>query len=828
MTPKSNAAWLFLLILMVFGTIVYRDALRPGHVLFTTDDNIGAIAMRKSTIPEAFFGGWDDSILVGQPNNVPVSSTNLFLWLLSPRTFVNWIHWIDLVVGSWFLILFLRLRGVGWMPALLGALLACWFGSTFFLTYAGHIGKFGVVMFAGIYLYLVERAVKERSIPFAIMAGAAMGGMFIEQSDSALFFALVLGPYALFRGWQDFRYKVADHARVVLPLVVVTAMVALHSVYAAYSFYRMDKPAEAEQQSWQELWDYCTQWSWPPAETIEFIAPGYMGWRSGEPTGPYWGALGRSPQWQPQFGPSGMNFKLETFYKGFLPVMFMVLGLYVFVIRRKGDEASRQSMVFWAVATLVTFILACGKYLPAYRLFFELPGISSIRNPVKFMQITQIAMAVLAAYGMDYWLKALKQEPVKNDPDRGLLGGFTRGVFFAAIAFSVFTLILLLQQSSSAAAFASSGWPAEMASAMVKTRVMAMVHLAVMAWIGWALLRLGGISGQIKHTSWRHLGWAVLVVVMVDQLLVSHRYVKSAEAEGLVGEGAMIPILKRDLGTQRAHLWNPPPQVQSPWGGLYNQWMTILFSYHQIPLINLSQMRMPDDYKMFLAAMEGNPLAQWSHMGLGMALTPSDFWAQIRNQTGLRGVFEPVAGFNAVQAKGGVTTAQVFGDQPAHHVLLRYNVPSERYALVGSWRGASLPEAARQLPRLQPLTTVLVDPEATAAWPTSGEPGRAGRVSVTEYRAGRIAMEVDVERPGVLRAAEKFTPDWRAWVNGVEKPVVRTDMIFLGVLMEPTGQPQQVVLEFRPQRVTLYLQFLGMGLAFMALVFVPFMRRPVS
>ncbi|HMO50915.1 MAG TPA: hypothetical protein PKE26_07185 [Kiritimatiellia bacterium] len=818
MNKLSKPVWLFLLVLLVFGTLVYRDALAPDRVLFTTDDNIGAIALRKSTLPHAFFGGWDDSIAAGQPANTPVSSTNLLLWLLSPRQFVNWIHWIDLVVGSWFFMLFLRLRGLGWLPALLGALLGFWLGSTFFLTYAGHIGKFGVVMFAGLYLYLVERAVRDRSVAFGVMAGAALGGMFIEQSDSALFFAMVLGPYALFRGWQDYRYSIAAHAKIIVPVIVVTAAVALHAVYSAYSFYRMDKPAGGEEQSWQELWDYCTQWSWPPSETIEFIAPGYMGWRSGEPSGPYWGALGRNPGWQPQMGPNGMNFKLETFYKGYLPMLFMVLGLYVFLLRKKGDAASRHEVVFWAVAALVTFILACGKYLPAYRLFFELPGISSIRNPVKFMQITQFAMAVVAAYGMDYWLKALKRGPVKNDPDRPVLESFTRGALYAAIAFGVLTLMLAVRHGGSEAAFASEGW-GEFAPVIVQTRLLAMVHLTILAWLAYALLRVGGISGRIKYSSWRHLGWAVVLVVMADQLLISRRYVASAETQGLVGEGALVPLLKRDLGQQRAYLWTPPPQMQSPWGGLYNQWMTILFPYHQIPLINIAQMRMPDDYKLYFAAMNNRPVQMWAHMGLGLALTPADFWMQIRNDPNLRGVFEPVAGFNvAPVGAGGATTVQTFGQQPAQHALLKFNAPSSRFAVIGAWQPAELADAVQQMTRIAPLTVALVDPEASALWPEAGEPGQVGVVEVTAYRAGRIEMTVQSDRPAVLRAAEKFTPDWRAWVDGVEQPVVRTDGIFLGVFLEASERPRTVVLAFHPQRSTLYLQFAGMAAALVALL----------
>lgn len=813
---KSETLTCFLFI-AIFGLIVYREAIPPGSVLFTTDDNIGAIALRKSTIPHAFAGGWDDSIAAGQPINTPVSSTNLLLWMMSPRFFVNWIHWIDLVAGSWFLMLFLRLRGISWMASVLAALLGCWLGSTFFLTYAGHIGKFGVVMFAGIYLYLVERAVREKSALYGILSGAAMAGMFIEQSDSALFFALVLGPYAVFRGWQEWRFNLFSHIRVIVPLLVVTAMISFHAVYSAYTFFRLDKPVEgAESQSWQELWDYCTQWSWPPSESIEFIAPGYLGWRSGEQSGPYWGALGRHPQWRPEFGPNGMNFKLETFYKGVLPIMFLALGIYMSLFRKRGGNMDRESMIFWTTAMAVTFILACGKYLPLYRLFFELPGISSIRNPVKFMQITQIAMAIIAAYGMDYWLKLSRREKVKNDPDVPVVIAFSKGMLYTAVLFSIWAIFLLIRLDASALAFSAEGWQ-DMGARIAETRMKAMFHAAIMAWIGYGVLRLGTTQTDARVGGVRQLGLVVIAVVMIDQLLISHRYVQSTQKNSLVSEGDLIPMLQSQLDHQRFYLWSPPNHGQ--WQGLFNQWLTILMPYYQIPTINVGQMRMSDDYKQFFDVMNARPLQMWAGMGLGMVLAPTDFFLQVRNDPTIREVFEPVVGYNVISVgKTGATTVQSSGGQGSQLVLLRFRRPSDRFALIGAWRTEGLNQAIQSVSQIDPLSVAIIDPEGWEHGADERNPGKAGMVKVKSYRAGRVVLEVVADRPAVLRAAEKFTPDWKAWIDGKPTSVHRCDGIFLGVKIDPSDSPREIIISFSPQKKTLYLQFAGMAIGLAALI----------
>jgi hypothetical protein len=65
----------------------------------------------------------------------------------------------------------------------------------------------------------------------------------------------------------------------------------------------------------------------------------------------------------------------------------------------------RADIIFWGVATLVALLLAMGKYSPLYQLFYQLPVVNNIRAPVKFMQVFQVSLAVLAVYGLDYAMK---------------------------------------------------------------------------------------------------------------------------------------------------------------------------------------------------------------------------------------------------------------------------------------------------------------------------------------------------------------------------------------------------------------------------------------
>ena len=65
---------------------------------------------------------------------------------------------------------------------------------------------------------------------------------------------------------------------------------------------------------------------------------------------------------------------------------------------------------------MVTLLLSFGKFFPLYGLFYQLPVVSSIRNPNKFLQIFQLALAVLTAFGVSL---AGSRPPVNEQHENG-------------------------------------------------------------------------------------------------------------------------------------------------------------------------------------------------------------------------------------------------------------------------------------------------------------------------------------------------------------------------------------------------------------------------
>lgn len=395
---------------LAVGILLFLPLARPGVFLLTTDDNIGELAMRSAGLPQGWLGWWSDAQLLGVEGYVNINLTYLLLWALPVVFYANWFHAICLVLAAVFLALFLRERGVSLPAGLLAGLTFAWVGSNFTLTYAGHIPKFAVLTCAAACLWCIEKAVKERSVAWACLAGGTMGGMFLEIQDLALFFALFIGPYAIHAMIREHGLSVRPALPVLVPLLLVAGVTAARPVWDGYRT-QVQGIASVSEENPGAKWEFATQWSWPPEETVDFIAPGYMGWRSGEAKGPYWGRMGRSAGWSLEQPQGFRNFKLEGQYIGAIPVVFALFAFAAAWAGRKPGQQGieerpvRWDIYFWGAVTVLALLLSFGKFFPLYKLFYQLPVVNSIRNPNKFLQVFQLGLAVLAAYGLDPLLK---------------------------------------------------------------------------------------------------------------------------------------------------------------------------------------------------------------------------------------------------------------------------------------------------------------------------------------------------------------------------------------------------------------------------------------
>jgi len=721
----KSPAFLSTLFLIGFGLLMFRVVWPADQVIQSNDYNYGLMGMYKAEMPASFFEGfWRGFPLLGRAGHSAPTWTNLSLAILPLDVYMDWIYALNLLLASGFMMAFLRLRGCSWIPAMGGALTAYWLGSNLTLIYPGHLEKYGVLLFASATLYCLEQTLQKKSWRWSMLAGGSLGWMFMHQADLALFFGFVLGAWFLFGLLTRFPTTLPKRVFISVPLLGM----ALLFGYESYRFSMANHVNNVEvlqEGSAEDKWNFATQWSWPPQESLDLIAPGYWGWMSQHPEAPYYGEMGQSPEWaESQQG--FPNFKLESQYLGLLPFALCILAFF-------SRKTRRPEVLFWSIALAVTFLLACGKYTPLYELFFKLPLVNSIRNPNKFLQVFQWILGILCALGLQpLWETTLSDSKRKK-------AGFI--LIFISLLAGAASLSINPTSAEQLQGLAQGPWEGQ-AAGILRNRQVAWLHLSLFAATAGGLI-WGSASLRFRKLC---LGGLVLLIA-VDGLLLSREYLKPANTRFLK-ENALADFLKEHLGEQRVSVVDTR--------GLYNFYLTHLFPYQHIPFSDIAVApRLQTDYQRYFEEVGEDRVRIWQEFGVKYILASRQVFQMILQNPGMDQVFEEVFSYDIVEyPRGGLRVAPGKVGVSGQHVVLEVNLPSERFALL--------------------------PPNEDEAF-LFGK--RSGEITGVLQSSSGFMLQVKVPESGAfLRLADHYDPKLRARVNRDEpQPLVQSDDLFMGL-----------------------------------------------
>ena len=346
--------------------------------------------------------------------------------------------------------------------------------------------------------------------------------------------------------------------------------------------------------------------------------------------------------------------------------------------------------------------------------------------------------------------------------------------------------------------------PLTEAEVIVANKIRSLWHAAFMTLCVGGFCWLFVLARPQRSRVYAWAQWGLVALVAWDAWMLSRFYIKTMPLAAL-NENAVITLLKQDMPEHRVALVSQD--------GFYNWWLTFVFPYHGIQSVNITQMpRMPTDYKNFMGSVGRNPTRFWQLAAVGYVLAPVQVWAQLQRDPALREAFELRLAYNVAPAADGmgVTVIPALSAQSAQHVVLRFKQPGPRYALFAGAEACDDQEALRRLadPATPPFQKVLLAPEgATNVPPLTGQ-GVAGQVELLGYRPGSFHLKTTSTQPALLRVAEKFDPDWKAWLDGRPVPPLRVDYIFQGVFV-PAGT-HDVLLKYAPARWPFYVQLSGL------------------
>ncbi|MGO8927285.1 MAG: hypothetical protein ACLQU3_10390 [Limisphaerales bacterium] len=862
---RTGIGVMALLLFVVLSVLLCGDYL-PANIMFSNDGPLGRLMAECHRLPARFTGCWEDLNLLGFRNWGTAPSISYGLqYLLKPFLFSKLYAPVGLFIlglGAW---CFFRQSGLTPAACLLGGL-AVTLSSGFFSAacwgVAAHPITVGMIFFA--LAALADTSSSRRWLRVAL-AGLAVGMGITEGADVGALFSVYVGAFVIYQAWTVEGPRVKNLAVGVGRLALVAVCAALLAAQAIFGLVATEiegvKGTEQDAQTREGRWDWATQWSLPKWETLSFAVPGLFGYRMDTPAGgEYWGAVGRHPAWDRYFKngkqgppPKGLlRFSGGGPYVG-VPVLLLAVWAGVQCLRRKDSAFSllqRKLLWFWLGVGLISLLLAYGRFAPFYRVLYALPYSSTVRNPVKFIQVLAFSLVVLFAYGVDGLWRRYLQPAGPNTAPRwaGLKGWWAKATKFDK-CWGRGCVLTLAASLLAWIAYASSRQSLEQYLQAVqfdeaKAHAIAGFSIGQVGWFvlffvlaaGLMLLILsGGFAGA--RAKW---GAGLLGLLLVADLgRANQPWIIYWDYNAKYASNPIIDRLREKPYEQRVAMlpFAAPPQF-ALLGRLYNgQWLKHQFQYYNVQSLDTVQVpRMPEDLSAFekvftTPGAKGGVLRvtmrAWQLTNTRYLLGAAGFLPSLNKQSDpAHPSFRLAERFNLVPRA--LPTSAPGSDQltavPAAdgaYALIEFTEALPRAKLYSNWQVITNDQAVLDqlaAASFDPQRSVFVAGGLSAAPAATGTNDNAGKVEFASYAPKDILLRSDGPAPSVLLLNDRFDPNWKVTVDGKPDTLLRCNYIMRGVYLPPGAHT--VEFRFLPPVGPLYVSLAAMGVGLLLLGFV--------
>jgi len=295
--------------------------------------------------------------------------------------------------------------------ALFGAVIYAWQGDIIPFIYPGHYPYITTWPFFALAAWGALRSQRTGHWAYAVISGASCGIMMALPTAadrcaiaSLLIAALYLAPIL---------QRPAMALRSIGHLALCGGVAGLVSLAALLSLFQTNVEGVelGSHVDPKETYNFCTQFSLAPAETLTYLIPGFFGWHIHNFDGPYWGWIGEWPDWPKNHqGVRNLNLAIST--TGTVATVLALLGICVLLSRNligpsRMSERQRYYGHVLLIAGAVALVLSWGWHTPFYEILFKLPLMDKWRNPLKWLEITNFALVALSAVGAQHLMASL-------------------------------------------------------------------------------------------------------------------------------------------------------------------------------------------------------------------------------------------------------------------------------------------------------------------------------------------------------------------------------------------------------------------------------------
>lgn len=761
--------FLYLITLILFRGIVFDNAAfaEAGDTAAAMSYTHAGDAIKEAEgvdvlwMPYFFSGMPTFGNVAYAPHNVNYAGTAIVkvLNLLYLNAQWGWII-VHYLLGGIFMFFLMRLWKFSRSVALLAAITFMLTPNAIGLAGEGHGSKLMALMYLPAVFLLSHLLFERRDLLSFGLFSAGIGTLLLTNHMQIVYYVLMaVGLYSLYIIAMDFASnrilavkKTALFAGAVLVGLCISSYIYL-SVYE-YSTFSIRGGGTAGSTGGLTF-DYATNWSWNPWETIIYLIPSFFGFSSPF----YWGE---------------MPFHTSTEYIGIIPILLAVIAL---VYRRN------KVTVFFALLTFVVFLVSLGKYFSAFYnlLFHYLPLFNKFRIPSMILHLVPFTVGILAAYGMSFLLEshdqaiAAKLKKVLFSLGGILVALLIIGYLFNSSLFETLSGSMFTRASDLPELQQQYGQQASQALARMKQIRFDLLRedyvKFVFLFVASAAAIIGFLNRKIKAGTFSAL---LIAILLVDLIIMDVKFINPKPSQGLeeyFTPDATIAFLKRQSGLFRV--------APLPVGGelfMDNQPGSPHFGYHEIQSIGGYSPAKLRIYQTLLDSCIGHGTDFPLNMNIINMLNAKYLVVQFQL---------PEDRFSLVNVDQVKRTLVYQNPHALPRVFFVDSVVAARnqtqvFNILNSPTFNSGTTAVVEKPIAQPMTR----PDSSSA-------------EIAEYQSRRIVIKAYTSSPALLVLSEVYYPaGWKASIDGTETEIFKTNYILRSVVV-PAGS-HEVTFTFDP------------------------------
>jgi hypothetical protein len=499
------------------------------------------------------------------------------------------------------------------------------------------------------------------------------------------------------------------------------------------------------------------------------------------------------PGYPNQFwGGSIFEFWIGTCYLGILP---LILALFsVFVFHRGRSRRDQKFLCTFLFGTIVFGILmALGKNTPLYQFLYDwVPGFGHFRFPSKFLVLVLFAVSLLAGLGWQEILHVCKWAPYKNRLQLAILvlgltaiAVFVSGYFFAARGPQFFR-------------FLTNGlFPNSDAASHRELNDYLVAIIALVMSVGAILI---GTMAPMRRTT-----WIAPVLIFANLFFVTRDLHHMVDQSVYETRSANLPRALPDLANWRIHSVYGPVQ----------QW---LYGSRDDELIKwAASAGVGDSWLPFginQSWQGGQKLSRYFALYYLLWSLPPDKALKLADLLSIRYTLAG-APFDQISWDGAPKGLQ----------LVEHPNARPRAFLVGNWilservddpnRATSEILEKLLLPDFDLASSAIVESGSGAAQVENASIPRrngvsasdAGEVVSLQDDINEVRAHVAVKTKALFVLNDAWYPGWSAFVDGVARPIVRTNFHFRGVFLDPGEHELRFIFAPKQFRIGLWIAF---------------------